>query len=210
MRLRRPWLGLRRPRFAFVLVAVLALLAGALALANSGPQHLGPPSATGSKPARACETAQATAERTARATLRVSGRAQLPVRITERAQRQGRLAVATMSETVAERVHLALPLTVTRTAVVQRRACAAGETAQAAKGRALTSAYRTALGAAQSLAASEARREANALLERLGPVERARARELASSRATAAAGALRPRLASAAMAAARARTASSR
>lgn len=198
---------LPRPRFAILLVAVLALLAGALTLAHTGPQRLGPPSAIGSRPARACETAQASAQRTAQATLRANAKAQLPVSVTERAEVRGQLAVGRLSETIVERVELTEPLTVQRTAVIQRRACAAGQTVQAAKGQALTSAYRSALRAAQSAAAAEARRDANALVARMLAAELGSARELATYRARHAAKALQVRLARTAMAAARARAA---
>ncbi len=195
----------RRPRFAFLLIAVLALLGGLLALAHSNPQRLGPPSAIGSKPARACETARATAERTAHARLRATVKAQLPVSVTERAVVRGRLAVETRSETIVERVGVNQPLTVQRTAVIARRACAVGETPQAAEGRALTIAYRTALRQAQSAAAAQAQRDANALVAQMGPGELAQAHQLAVARARNAAKELQMRLATAALAAARAR-----
>ncbi len=157
---------------------MLASLAVAYALIGHDPIRLGgPPRATGSTPARACETAQASAERTARARAVAHIRTQLPVTVTERVEVRGRLVVGTLTGRIVERPRFRSP-DGHAACRCRARACASGDTVQAARGRALTIAYRIALRAARIEAAAAARRDARALVAQMTPTEVAKAREL--------------------------------
>ena len=184
----------RRPSFALVLVSLLAVVIGAFALLGTGPLRFGAPRASGSAPQRDCETAQATVTETARQTVRAVARAQAPVTVIEQAQADGVVVVARRSSTVVAHAEVVEPLVVRRAATVNRRACATGETLQAAKGHALTLAYRSAVKAARAQAAAQAALEAGGLAAQVRPGELTKARSLAIAHAVSAARAERQRL----------------
>jgi hypothetical protein len=195
---------LRRPPFGLVLALIIGTLAGALALTSGGGGPAGPPSLIGSTPAHACMTAQATVTSTARAAARARMRVRLPIVVTAHVVGRGGAVSATRSETIVAQAGASRPVIVQRTAVVSRRACAQGDSLEAARGTALTRAYKNASRVATVEANKAARNAAKTLVSTLAPAELSQARKLAIAKATAAASAERAVLQRQALAQARA------
>jgi hypothetical protein len=198
---------LRRPPFALVFVAAIAVGLGAVALSGRGSPAGKPPVTNGSSPTRACTSARATATSTARATIQARASASVPVSVTEHARRGGVEVAVTRSGTIVEEARVARPVAVERRMVAERSACARGVSLEAARGSALNVAYRAARKVAQAQAGAEARSEVAELVRRLTPKTLAQAQMLASAHAAQTARAARADLAREALAAASARAA---
>lgn len=186
----------RRPRFALLLVAILApvvALVAVLSLAGHGQGS--PPTLARPRPSRQCVVAPAQAQVRVHQLVKATARASIPVSVTEQATTNGRTISVTRSTTVVEVATEARPITVIETAAASRRACAAGDSAQAARGAALSRAYAFALGPAHTAASAGARRRLRALVPGVAASALSQARGLARSRARAAAAAQRGALA---------------
>ncbi len=200
----------RRPPFALVLVVVAAAIAGAFVLVGSSGTagHDTPvpaPKLIGAGPNRVCTTAHAQATDTASGTIRLQVSASAPVSATGRATVGRASATVRLTQRVVERATVARPVSVRRRVVVARRACARAGSAQAARGVALTTAYRAALPVARAQAKQQAARDLVQLEARVRPQTLASAQRTVNARAHAAAAAAQPALAQRAAAAARAK-----
>ncbi|MBV9357633.1 MAG: hypothetical protein JO023_19150 [Chloroflexi bacterium] len=194
-------------------MAIAAVLGGAILLASGSSGGSGgstggaqtTPNLFGSGHARACVTSRAAATASAASAVRAQVSASAPVAVQERAQFGGQTVTASLSENVVEQAVVSRPVEVRRTALAARSACARGGTADAARGAALTRAYKDARAAAHNLAQTQAASELKSVVAKLMPSTLAQARQLAASKAHAAAAAARPALAQQALAEARAR-----
>jgi hypothetical protein len=182
----------RRPRFALVLTALLALAAIAVLLAGRGSRKT-PSSSVG--PSRACVTSRAGAEVTARSHIVITATAQAPVSVTEQAIGSKGIATVTRTTVVSARVRATQPVAVRRGEVAAARSCAAGESPTAARTRGLRQAYARALARAHARASHSAALALRAAMRRLYPQVLAQARARAAARAHALALAARPSLA---------------
>ena len=137
----------RRPPFALVLIVFVAALAGAIALTSGGGggRASSNPDVPATGPVRTCVAAHAEAAAVAARTLRAPVTARIPITVTER----GGGASVTVSEAVVEHAVATRVLEVRRRAVARRRACATGAGLAAARSRALTRAYKSALAVAR-------------------------------------------------------------
>jgi hypothetical protein len=198
----------RRPPFALVLVALVALFGGVLALVGSGGKspavHPGTPRSSG--PAGyACVSTRAAAVATARSAVKAGVSASVPLVVSQTFTGPAGSASARLSENVVERASLSRPVLVRHGAVASGRACARGSSSAAARGTALTRAYKRALISARAQARSLAAATLRSYIARLGPSTLAAAHAAALANARAAAAAARPALEREALAEAKAR-----
>ncbi len=190
----------RRPPFALVIVALVAVFAGLFVLISggggrsTGTVHI--PDATSAK---ACVTARAEAPARARETLVAPVQASVPVAVTGTS---GGVSIK-LSETVVERATATRTIEVQRDAVVARRTCARASTTDAAHGSALARAYKKALAIARERARAAAAKAASTLATQQLPALRATADQEVQARARAAAAIIRKALTSRALAEAR-------
>ncbi len=203
-RLLRP----RRPRFGLVLIAVLLPVVVVLLVASR--PLVRPPEMIRSGPARACASARASAEARAQTTIQALAEARLPITVSERVRTARGVVLATRSETIVDQARLKRQVVVERAALITRRACARGSTADSARSAALEHAYRAALRRARVEARAQARKELEALAAKLRASDLAQARKLASTKARAQAPAVRAQLAREDLALAAARRAQKR
>jgi hypothetical protein len=200
----------RRPPFALVLVAVAGAIGGGFLLVGSGSGNAGggssaPPKLIGSGPARACVTAHAAASHTSTTTIHLQVSASAPVSATGRATVGRATVTVRLSQRVVQHATVARPLLVRRSVVAAHRACARGESEQAARGAALTAAFHAAQSAARLEALQRATRDLQLLEARVRPQTLASAQRTVNARARAAATAVQPTLARQAFAQARAK-----
>jgi hypothetical protein len=200
----------RRPPFALVLVGVAAAIGGAFLLVGSGSGNAGggsnaPPKLIGSGPAHACVTAHAAASHTATTTIHLEVTGTAPVTATGRATAGRATVTVRLSQRVVQHATVVRPLLVRRSVVAAHRACARGESEQAARGAALTVAFHAAQAAARLQAVQRAAHDIQLLETRVRPQTLASAQRTVNARARAAAAAAQPALARQAFAQAKAK-----
>lgn len=132
---------------------------------------------------RACVTAHARARVTVRSQIVVTARVEQPLQASESASGPAGTAVVTQSEVVSASATASRPVAIQQTSVASARACASGPTRTAARARALQSAYRAALAAAESQARVSGRGTLRDEMNRLYPSVTAAARSRAAARA---------------------------
>jgi hypothetical protein len=189
----------RAPRFTLLLTGLVALAALAIVLTGgSGPgtTTTAPPPASGptSEAQQACIRTEAQARDTARGTVAATGRATLPMKVSQTVVGPRAAVTVTRGGSFTARVRAGRHLAVTERAVATARACARGPSLTAAKGLAVRRAYALARIRARAQAAAGAQRGLRALERRTYPLVQAAARAAAARRARAFALAARPAL----------------
>lgn len=190
----------RRPPFALVLAAVLALAALAIVLlGGNGPSARG--SGTGpvqSVPGgreRACLTTHAQANVTLRKTLSATGTATAPLRVVQKVRAGRSVVTVTRTASFTAKVGATRVVGVRQVSVGTGHACATASSVAAARGLAIRRAYAIAMRAAHSHAAAGASNGLQREVKRVYPSLVSEAHSQAEQRAQAQAAAARPALA---------------
>ncbi len=175
-----------RPKFTLVLLGILVPLIVALGfLRHAGGTRAALPKMLGPGPARACVTASAQARATARSILRARVRVTVPIAGGRPFTAPGPPTPPPYPSVVSVQARLSRPVTASEVATASSHACARGDSPQAARGAALTRAYRAALRVVRSQAHRAARREVEGLVAVMTPAEIAETRAAATKKALA-------------------------
>jgi hypothetical protein len=189
----------RRPRFALVLTAVVALAALAVVLLGGGSPKAshngtGPVKSLPSGRMHACLTTRAQAQAILRGTVSATATATAPLRVVQKVRGSRSVVTVTRAASFTASVGATRVVGVKQVSVGSGQACATAASLPAARGLAIRHAYAIALANAHRQARARARQSLHRLETQVYPSLLAQAQSAAQQRSRAQATAARPAL----------------